>query len=206
LRYAWTLSLLNAVWFVFVYGGCDALTVHRGLRVPVHIAAELRIPFVPGMVVFYMSIYLLFLAGPFILRSRREFRALIVTLAAVILSAGVGFLLVPAELAFPAPSNDQLGVWTGLFHLADRANLTYNLAPSLHVALSVVCIAAFATRAEGMGKALLWIWAAGIALSTLLTHQHHVVDVLTAWLLASLGMTLIYSRLSCRGKHVPGSP
>ena len=86
----------------------------------------------------------------------------------------------------------------GLFLVADRANLTYNLVPSLHVALTNVCVAAFASRATGMGTALLWIWATGIAVSTLLTHQHHVFDVLTGWLLASLAVRLVYARAASR--------
>ena len=190
LRYAWAVSLLNAAWFVLVYGGCDALTTHRTSRVPVHFAAESRIPFVPGMVAVYMSIYVLFLVGPFILRTRDEFRALIVTLAVVILFGGIGFLIIPARLAFAPPSHDALGVWAGLFHLADRLNLTYNLVPSLHVALANVCVAAFSRHATGMGTVLLWTWAAAIAASTLLTHQHHVVDVVTGWLLGSLAVKL----------------
>ena len=180
LRFAWLLSALNAVWFVLVYGGCDWLTAHRSLRVPVHLPVELSIPFVPGAVLVYTSIDLLFLAGPFIVRERREFTALIFSLALATLIGGVGFLLVPSQPAYPAPGD--LGMWRGLFHFADLVNLTYNMAPSLHVALSVCCIAAFSRHASALGKALLWTWAAAIALSTLLTHQHHVVDVVTGWI------------------------
>lgn len=179
LRFAWLLSAANAVWFVFVYGGCDWLTAHRSLRVPVHLPGELSIPLIPGAVVFYMSIYALFLAGPFIVRERREFTALIRALALATLLGGVGFLLVPSRAAFAAPGD--LGIWAGLFHCADRLNLDYNMVPSLHVALTVCCIAAYAPQASRAGRALLWAWAAAIALSTLLTHQHHVIDVVSGW-------------------------
>ena len=81
-----------------------------------------------------------------------------------------------------------------MFDLADRLNLTYNLVPSLHVALSLACIAAFSTRTAPVGKTLLWIWATGIAISTILTHQHHVIDVVTGWLLATISVRLIYAR------------
>ena len=199
LFYAWALSLVNGIWFVFVFGGCDFITAHRALRIPIHFAAELKIPFIPAMTVVYMSIYVLFLAGPFILRTRREFRAAIATLATMIGIAGVGFLLIPGQLAFPPPREQDLGIWAGMFHLADRLNLDYDLVPSLHVALSVACIAAFGIHTGVMGRTLLWIWATAIALSTLLTHQHHVIDVVTGWFLATLCMRLIYSRLICFG-------
>jgi hypothetical protein len=137
LLYAWALSLVNGIWFMLVFGGCDLITSHRSLRIPSHFAAELKIPFIPAMTAAYMPIYLLFLAGPFILRTRNDFRAVIATLATMIGVAGVGFLLVPAQLAFSTPREQDLGIWAGMFHLADRLHLTFDLVPSLHVALSV---------------------------------------------------------------------
>lgn len=195
LLYAWALSLINGIWFMLVFGGCDFITAHCALRVRIHFAAELKIPFVPAMTAVYMSIYLIFLAGPFVLRTRREFRAMIATLAAMIGVAGIGFLLIPGQLAFPPPREQDLGIWAGMFHLADRLNLDYDLVLSLHVALSVACISAFSTHTGVTGKILLWMWAAAIALSTLLTHQHHVIDVITGWLLAIICVRLIYCRL-----------
>jgi membrane-associated phospholipid phosphatase len=194
LRYAAALSAANALGFVLVYGGCDRLTAHRALRVPVHLPAELRIPFVPAMTPVYLSIYLLFLAAPFVLRTRREFRAAVGALAVIILCGGVGFLLVPAQLAFPPPREAELGIWAGLFHFADDLNLTYNLIPSLHVALSVACVAIFAPLAPPAGRVLLWTWTALIAASAVLLHQHHLLDVATGWLLGVAGARFVYAR------------
>jgi hypothetical protein len=150
LRFAWLLSAANAVWFAFVYGGSDWLTAHRSLRVPIHLPIELSIPLIPGAILIYMSIYVLFLAGPFIVRDRREFAALICALAMATLIGGVGFLLLPSRAAFAPPGD--LGFWAGLFQFADRLNLDYNMVPSLHVALSVCCIAAFAQHASRTGR------------------------------------------------------
>src|SRR5882762_9708556 len=150
LRYAGWLTLVVTLWFGLVFGGADWWTAQRSFRVRVHLAAELDWPLIPGFVVFYMSIYLLFLGAPFVLRTRREFRALAVTQTLVIFVAGIGFLLCPAELAF-VPEKGS-GVWTGPLRFADWLNLTYNLLPSLHVALSVVCLAALAARARAAGQ------------------------------------------------------
>ena len=192
LRYAGLLSLANTLWFLLVYGGADTLTARRAFRVPVHVPMEIGIPFVPGMTVAYMSVYLLFLLAPFILRTRREFRAAVWTMAFVILCGGIGFLLLPAELAFTPPSQEQLGGWAGLYRVADALNLTYNLLPSLHVAFAVVCVSIFAPRAPGLVKALLWTWAVLIAASTVLIHQHHVLDVVAGWLLAIVGVRKVF--------------
>lgn len=186
LREAALLSLANALWFLLVYGGADRLTAHRAFRVPVHFQAELRLPFVPWMTVFYMSLYGLFLLAPFVLRTRREFRAAVATMVVAITIAGIGFLLLPAELAFAPAREDQFGPWAGLYHVADDLNLTYNLLPSLHVTFAVICVAIFSPRAPRPVRAILWLWAFLIAASTVLTHQHHVLDAVTGWLLALL--------------------
>lgn len=186
LREAAGLSLANALWFAFVYGGADRLTARRAFRVPVHFPMELRIPFVPWMTVFYMSLYILFFLAPFILRTRREFRAVVGAMAAAILASGIAFLLFPAELAFAPVREEDLGIWAGLYRIADGLNLTYNLLPSLHVTFAVLCVSFFSPRAPRTIQALLWLWALLIAASTVLIHQHHVLDAVAGWLLAIL--------------------
>src|SRR5258705_11399007 len=113
LRFAGIVSFTGTILFLCVFGGCDAITAHRTFRVRVHFDSELAIPFVPEAVLVYMSIYLLFVAGPFVLRGRKEFLALALALDLAIVVSGVCFLLFPAQLAFPAP--DRLGAFPGLF-------------------------------------------------------------------------------------------
>ena len=68
--------------------------------------------------------------------------------------------------------------------MADTMNLEYNLVPSLHVAMSIVCVDIYSRRAGYFVKSVLWVWGCAIALSTLVTHQHHVLDVITGFVLA----------------------
>ena len=184
LRYAALLSLAATLWFLAVYGGADLLTARRDLRVPVHFSAELSIPFVPSMTVLYMSLYGLFVLAPFVLRTRRDLAAAVSAISAAIAASGVCFLLFPAELAFAPVRDEQLGAWAGLYRTADGLNLTYNLLPSLHVAFAVICAAVFSPRGPLPVKVALWLWVSLIAASTVLTHQHHILDVVTGWLLA----------------------
>ena len=193
LRYFALLSLAQTFWFGFIYGGADLITAHGARRLRVHLEFEEMLPFVPAMVWIYMSIYLLFAVAPFILHSRRELRALVITFALVTLCAGVCFLLFPAELDFPIPPD--LGTSVALFHLADRLNLDYNQVPSLHVALSVVCAAVFASYAGAKMRIFLWLWALAIGASAVLTYQHHLLDVLAGLLLGWVAERLVYQRL-----------
>jgi membrane-associated phospholipid phosphatase len=148
-------------------------------------------PFVPPFILAYLSMDLVFVPAPFILRSRRELEALALTLAAATAVAGVSFLLFPAELAY---ARCDPGPWSAFFGFAREVALSYNLVPSLHVAMSCICLAAYATRCGATGRLLLTTWAAGIALSTLLTHQHHLLDVAAGLALAVTCKRFIYDR------------
>ena len=90
--------------------------------------------------------------------------------------AGAFFLAIPAEPAYPRPSV-ELGAWLGPFLAADAANLDYNMVPSLHVAFATTFAWLFAIRADGVIRWAIAGWGVAIAVSTLLTHQHHLVDV-----------------------------
>jgi len=46
-----------------------------------------------------------------------------------------------------------------------------------------------------MVRTALWSWAAMIAASTVLIHQHHVLDVATGWLLALICVRKIFFRM-----------
>ena len=187
--------LLNTglwLWFGLIYGGTNYLASTHDYRVRLHLDAELAIPFVPSSVLLYMSIYVSFWMAPFILRTRSELQGLVVTLAVVTLIGGVFFLLFPSEIKFPPPGD--MGVWTVPVRLAKGLALTHNFAPSMHVVLSTVCIIVYARRAPTLGSLALYLWAAAIGVSTLLLHQHYVVDVLSGYLLAVAGVRWVYDR------------
>ena len=193
LRHALILSAAVGVWFGLVYGGADWLTHQHSYRLRLHSDAELRVPFVPAAVIGYVSLYPLFIMAPFVLRSGRELRALAVSLAVVIGVAGIGFLAFPADNVFPTP--DERGGWSPVVRFAKWVALDYNLAPSLHVAMGTLCAAVYSRQAPPIGRAALWLWAGVIGLSTLLLHQHYVVDIVTGYLLAFVGVRWVYDRL-----------
>lgn len=191
------LAAAQTVWWIAVYFSADWLTGLREERVRIHLDAELAIPFIPAFILAYRSIDLMFPLAPFVLRSRVEIRGLTLALAIVTAIAGVCFLAAPAEAAYPTQA---CGMWEPLYAWNRHIALTYNMVPSLHVALSVVTLSAYSLRCGNVGKGLLAIWAAAIALSTLLTHQHHLLDVATGLLLGWGGHRLVYRRWIYRAR------
>ncbi len=168
-----------------IYVGADWLTGLREERVQIHSEIELNIAFIPAFILVYRSIDWMFLSVPFILRTRREIRGLTWALMLVTSIAGVGFVLLPAQAAYPP---QDPGMWKDFYAWNQRIVLTYNMVPSLHVALSVVTLGAFSYCCGILGKGLLLCWCLAIALSTLLTHHHHVFDVLTGGILGWGGL------------------
>jgi membrane-associated phospholipid phosphatase len=193
LRYAVVLSVVGCVWFELIFAGANWLTAQRSYRVRLHCEAELQVPFVPAAVVPYLSLNVLFIMGPFVLRTRRELTAIVVSLAVVIGIAGIGFLLFPADNLFPPPG--EMGVWSPAIRFAKWLALEYNLAPSLHVALATLCVVVYSRQAPPFGQIALWLWAGAIGLSAWLLHQHYVVDIVTGYLLAFVGIRFVYDRL-----------
>jgi membrane-associated phospholipid phosphatase len=200
------LGMAQTLWWVFVYFGADWVTGLRIERVRIHLDAERNIPFVAGFIFPYRSLDLLFLIAPFVLRARDEIRALALALFVVTGIAGICFLVLPAEPAYvPHPVH---GFWSPVFAFNRQIVRNYNMVPSLHVALSTTALAAYGACRGVWGRGLLAGWGGLIALSTLLTHQHHVLDVVTGFLLGWAGYRLVYQRFlhAITGQNDQASP
>ena len=175
-----SLSLL----FLAVYGGTNWLSSQRTDVGTWYYEWERFIPFVPLMVIPYMSLDLFFVAAPFLARDRQELATFWRRIVLAILVAGFCFLVMPLKLNVERPRLDGwLGAMFGWFFAAD---LPYNLFPSLHITLRTILAETYARHTRGLWNVASHVWFSLIGLSTLLTYQHHAVDVLGGFLLAAL--------------------
>src|SRR4249919_1781252 len=172
-----------SVLFLVVYSGCNWITGQRSHVGSFYFQWERGIPFVPFMVLPYMSIDLFFIAAPFLCRTEEELRIFSRRFIAAIIIAGVCFLLFPLRFAFPRPdANGWLG---SVFDWFRGVDLPFNLFPSLHAALLLLLVDVYARNLRGV---LLWAvmsWFFLIALSPVLTYQHHVIDIVGGFVLAA---------------------
>jgi membrane-associated phospholipid phosphatase len=174
------LSLL----FLLVYGGCLWITARRHDVRVFYFAWEHAIPFVPFMILPYMSIDLFFVAAPFLFSNLRELKVFVTRVASAIILAGICFLVVPLRFAFPRP---HAAGWLGaLFDWFRGMDAPYNLFPSLHSALLLFLIDAYRQHLRGLTRAAVIFWFVLVGLSPLLTHQHHVIDILGGFALAAV--------------------
>ena len=186
-----SLSLL----FLGVYGGTNWFTSTRtGVRTWVFEWEYDWIPFVPEMIIPYMSIDLFFVVAPFLCRDRAELNLFAKRIVFVILIAGVCFLLFPLKLADWAATKPTVDGWLGwIFTTFCAMDQPYNLSPSLHIALRTILAAHYALHSVGLVRTVLHVWFSLIGLSTLLTYQHHVIDIFFGFVLATVCFYLLRS-------------
>src|SRR6266404_3199168 len=179
---AFTVSAELSVLFLVVYSGCNWITGQRSHVGSFYFQWERDIPFVSLMILPYMSIDLFFIAAPFFCRTEEELRIFSRRVIAAILIAGLCFLLFPLRFAFPRP---QASGWPGaVFDWFRGMDSPYNLLPSLHAALLLLLVDVYARNLRGIFLLAVMSWFFLIALSPLLTYQHHVIDIVGGFVLA----------------------
>lgn len=182
LRQAVTTSALLSLLFMVVYGTCNYIASRRTDVGTLFFEWERHIPFVPLMIIPYMSIDLFFVAAPFLCRDARELEILRKRIVFGIALAGICFLFFPLRFAFERP---QASGWLGaVFNWFRGMDQPYNLLPSLHITLRTILAYHYAQHTRGMLRVASHIWFSLIGLSTLLTYQHHVLDVAGGFALA----------------------
>ena len=94
-------SAFLSVLFLVVYGTANWISSLRSDVGTLYFEWERRIPFVPWMIVPYMSIDLFFFLAAFLCRDEREQRVFARRVVFSILVAAAFFLLLPLKLAWP---------------------------------------------------------------------------------------------------------
>ena len=177
-------SVVLSLLFIFVYGGCNALASRQTDLAVCFFAWELRIPFVPALIVPYMSIDLFFVASFLLCGDRIELSAHARRIGAAILTAGLAFLVFPLAAGYTRPA---VSGWSGwLFEFLWSFDKPHNLVPSLHVALASLLWPLYARHTRAPLRWFVHAWFTLIVASALFTWQHHVLDVATGAMLAQV--------------------
>jgi membrane-associated phospholipid phosphatase len=182
--------------FGVVYFGTNWITSRRTDTHRLYLEWELAIPLVPGMIYVYASLLVLLMV-PAVTLTRAEMRALARALVAALFIAAAVYLLLPADLGFVRPG--QVPGYNAVFQALYALEMPHNLVPSLHVAASILLIAAlWRTLTPAWIRAGLLLWGVLLCASVVLVHQHHLLDVATGLLLGYLCYRLVYRRAVAR--------
>jgi protein-tyrosine phosphatase/membrane-associated phospholipid phosphatase len=190
---AWAIGA--SAYFLGVYTICNWIASLRTGVPGLYFGWELRFPFVAVMIVPYLSEDVFFFFSPFLCRTRDEMRRHGIRLILAINIAALFFLLFPLRIGWPRePVSGANGLLFDLLRALDRP---YNLAPSLHLALLVLLWVVYCRRTHGLLRIAIQIWLVLIGVSTVLTHQHHLIDVVTGVALGALCLYLVPDDRRC---------
>ncbi len=159
--------------------------INRGktLNVP-ELAIDRAIEVEPVWMLAYGSVFLFAFLPVFVVRGAELTRRVLWTYIVVELLAFVGFILYPTGLERPVVSDGGFFPWT--LQLIYAVDPPRNCFPSLHVAWAFVAALSCYRVHRRVGAAAL-VWATLIAVSTLYTKQHYLVDVLAGIAIAVVG-------------------
>ena len=164
--------------YIFIAGRVSIGAMHRPALAWDHV-----VPLVPAWSLVYGALYMFLIVLPvFVVRQEDLLRRTVFAYLTVWVVAYVTFVLYPTEA--PRPSRidgDGFAAW-GLRILYD-ADPPYNCFPSLHVAHSFVSALACYRVHRRLGVVALGCGAL-VALSTLFTKQHYVLDVIAGAIIA----------------------
>jgi membrane-associated phospholipid phosphatase len=193
LRINLLLASAFAVYFEIVYWAGNVVATNATARFHVALPYEMLIPFVPWTAAIYLTVTPFLCLAPFIFWTPQCLLPLFATLCAEVTIAGMVFCVFPVELSFPP--QEATGFAGILVDAARAVALPYNCVPSLHVALALTAAWAYASAGGPRWRFFVWSWAGAIAASTLLTHQHHLVDLAAGALLSGLAVRYVAPRV-----------
>lgn len=188
LRERVTLLALNGALFGIVYQLANDAAARAHIVRNVAMEWETGLPFLPWMVVPYMTSGLLFVLSFLLAPDRASLSALSRRVAFATVVACLCFAAYPLRFAMPRPVVDAaLPAW--LYAQLAAMDQPYNQLPSLHVAYCVIFWPALRAAARNaVTRAAIAGWLLLVAASTVFTWQHHALDVAGGALLGVLAL------------------
>ncbi len=174
------LGIANIILFLVVYIPTNHF-IHATYYQP-YFSWELSIPFLKWMIIPYHSFNLLFLI-PLLLLPKRSIIILSTSAAICTVIAGVSFMLFPSQLGFQRIIPD--GFTALLYKYLFTFDNTTNLVPSLHVTyVTLYFMSCVGYLKRKLIKIVFGLISLLIISSTLFTHQHHLLDIVSGIMLA----------------------
>jgi membrane-associated phospholipid phosphatase len=159
------------------------MAVHgRPATVPA-IWIDRALPLRPEWSLVYLSLFLAALLPVFVIHQQEHVHRTILAFLAAWLIGLACFLLFPTVSSRPKPPLGE-GFNDWLLRAIYSSDVKYNCLPSLHVAQVYIAALSCNIVHRGVGRAAL-VWATLVAVSTLFTKQHYVLDVITGFLLGA---------------------
>lgn len=140
---------------------------------------ERYIPFLPWMIIPYMSSGLFFILIFFMLNRKDELLIFFKRITFITVFSGICFMLFPLKFSYSKPEINSSFLQI-FFHFLETEDTNFNQAPSLHIAYACLFWNVLSNKLQGSLKLIAGIWIFLMGISTLTVYQHHLIDIFTA--------------------------
>ena len=174
------LTLTLCSWLV-IYFFVNRLQVEPNRRIDLGITLDRQTPYIPLFALVYFSTYVFVVQPFFVLSNARQFYWMLVSFTSISVISSLIHATVPSKIerVEQVTAGGFSGWALGMFQKTCKP---YGNFPSMHVGLSVPVIAANFMAGGSITGSVMFIWAILIALSTLYTKQHYLLDVLAGFM------------------------
>lgn len=184
-----TLALTLSGWLV-IYFFVNRLQADQNSCIDLGTKLDRKIPYVPLFALMYFSTYVFVLQPFFVLSDARQFYWMLTSFVSISVISSLIHATVPSKIERVEQVTEG-GVSGWMLGLFQKTCKPYGNFPSMHVGLSVPVVAANFMAGGPVGGGVMLVWAVLIAVSTLFTKQHYILDVL-----AGLAGRLVISALT----------
>ena len=188
--------------FALLYTLINAYSATLFVCCPNHIhnlatSFDIRIPFIPAMIIPYSWSMILFISSFFMVRTARQLSVLRARLIIATLLACLIFYLYPARFSFVRPLTSD---WTAFgYQFLNVTDKPFNQLPSLHVTYALLLGASLWNVVSSQHKWRSNIYRLSLAIvciliivSTVFTYQHHLLDIVGGFVLAGIVLIIVH--------------
>jgi membrane-associated phospholipid phosphatase len=179
--------------FIIVYGSCNyyASSLPAESLYRVYFEFEKNTPFIPASILVYRSLDLLLFLALFLIH-HQYYKSYFKTMITTVFIAAFFFIMFPGKIGYVWPKEvDQFKLLYDILYSIDKP---HNLAPSLHITYTFITLEVmkYSIGKNTIVNFISHIWMIGMSLSVLFTHQHHLLDIVTGFMLGFAAMRLFH--------------
>ena len=179
--------------FVLVYGSCNyyASTLEPDSLFRVYLEFEKNTPFIPATILIYRSLDVLLILALFLIHHKYYVNYYKTMIIAVFIAA-IFFILFPGKIGYVWPK--EVSQFKLLYEMLYALDKPHNLAPSLHITYTFITLEVM-KHSIGKNSLVIFIshlWMLAMCFAVLFTHQHHLLDIVTGFILGLVSMKIFH--------------
>lgn len=179
------LSVVSILLFNIAYNFAAWYADYSGRSFSFVLNFEAFIPFIPWMIIPYISSGVFFMLVFFVTTSSGELFLLAKRINFITIISFFVFIIFPLKYLFIKPEVEP-AILSHAFYFLEVFDTPYNQAPSLHISYAFIFWIVLKQHTKGLLRIILTIWIILMSLATLTIYQHHLIDIVSSFLLLTI--------------------